>query len=50
MQGNWISALALFTYVAGFSFAYLNLATGTGGPIAIWVSASLHDLYKLIPW
>ncbi|MDB2705062.1 DMT family transporter [Pseudomonadota bacterium] len=29
-QGNWLSALSLFVYAAGFSFAYINLSTGTG--------------------
>jgi drug/metabolite transporter (DMT)-like permease len=29
-QGNWPSALALFTYAAGFSFAYVQLTTATG--------------------
>ena len=28
--GNWISALALFLYAAAFSFAYVDLAAGTG--------------------
>jgi hypothetical protein len=28
--GNWISALALFAYAAGFSFAYTSLSAGTG--------------------
>jgi drug/metabolite transporter (DMT)-like permease len=28
--GNWASALALFTYAAAFSFAYVGLAAGTG--------------------
>lgn len=28
--GNWPSALALFVYAAGFSFAYLSLPTATG--------------------
>src|SRR5229473_3532031 len=28
--GNWPSAFALFTYAAGFSFAYVDLAAGTG--------------------
>jgi drug/metabolite transporter (DMT)-like permease len=28
--GNWLSALALFTYAAGFSFAYLSLSAATG--------------------
>jgi len=29
-QGNWLSAIALFIYAAGFSYAYISLATGTG--------------------
>ena len=29
-EGNWISALALFVYAAAFSFAYVDLAAGTG--------------------
>ena len=28
--GSWVSALALFAYAAGFSFAYLTLPAGTG--------------------
>lgn len=28
--GNWISAMALFVYAAGFSFAYASLSTATG--------------------
>jgi drug/metabolite transporter (DMT)-like permease len=28
--GDWISALALFAYAAGFSLAYVELAAGTG--------------------
>ena len=28
--GNWPSALALFVYAAGFSFAYIGLKAGTG--------------------
>lgn len=30
IPGSWGSALALFAYAAGFSFAYLALPTGTG--------------------
>lgn len=30
VAGNWLSALALFLYAAGFSFAYVSLPTGTG--------------------
>ena len=28
--GNWVSAFALFTYAAGFSFAYISLSAATG--------------------
>ncbi len=28
--GSWISALALFSYAAAFSFAYISLSAGTG--------------------
>lgn len=30
VEGSWPSALALFIYAAGFSFAYIKLAAGTG--------------------
>ena len=30
LAGNWTGALALFTYAAAFSFAYLQLDTGVG--------------------
>lgn len=33
VQGSWLSALALFVYAAGFSFAYLQLNTGIGALI-----------------
>jgi len=29
-NGNWLSALALFGYAAGFSFAYVSLPAGSG--------------------
>lgn len=29
-SGSWFSALALFSYAAGFSFAYISLPAGTG--------------------
>ena len=32
-NGNWFSALMLFSYAAAFSFAYLGLDTGTGALI-----------------
>ncbi|HJP82045.1 MAG TPA: DMT family transporter, partial [Fimbriimonadaceae bacterium] len=31
--GNWLSGALLFSYAAGFSFAYLQLSAGTGGLI-----------------
>lgn len=30
VAGSWLSALALFGYAAGFSFAYINLTAATG--------------------
>ena len=30
LGGNWLSAMALFGYAAGFSFAYLSLSVATG--------------------
>ncbi|MEO6172723.1 MAG: EamA family transporter, partial [Arenimonas sp.] len=30
LQGDWLSALALFAYAVGFSFAYQNLSAATG--------------------
>lgn len=32
-EGNWLSALALFAYAAGFSFAYLQLSAAAGALI-----------------
>ena len=32
-KGNWLSALALFAYAAGFSFAYISLSAATGALI-----------------
>jgi len=32
-RGSWLSALALFSYAAGFSFAYVSLPAGTGALI-----------------
>lgn len=29
-KGNWLSAIALFAYMAGFSFAYIDLSAATG--------------------
>ncbi|MDP3330807.1 MAG: DMT family transporter [Methylococcaceae bacterium] len=33
LDGNWFSALMLFLYVVGFSFAYLSLSAGVGALI-----------------
>ncbi|MET0091630.1 MAG: DMT family transporter [Candidatus Thiodiazotropha sp.] len=30
VEGDWLSAAALFGYAAGFSYAYLNLSAGSG--------------------
>jgi drug/metabolite transporter (DMT)-like permease len=47
--GNWVSALALFTYAAAFSFAYISLSAGTGALLlfgAVQASMILWGLYK----
>ena len=47
--GNWISAVALFTYAAGFSFAYTSLLAGTGALLlfgAVQATMILWGLYK----
>ena len=33
LDGNWLSAFALFVYAGGFSFAYVSLPTGAGALI-----------------
>jgi drug/metabolite transporter (DMT)-like permease len=33
LKGSWLSALALFVYAAGFSYAYVNLPTAVGALI-----------------
>jgi len=48
-NGNWISALALFTYAAAFSFAYVNLSAGTGALLlfgAVQATMILWGLHK----
>ena len=54
--GNWPSALALFIYAAGFSFAYINLTAATGAlllfgavqismiGVGIWKGEKFHGL------
>ena len=47
--GNWISALALFLYAAGFSFAYVDVAAGTGALLlfgAVQATMILWGLHK----
>ena len=47
--GNWISAVALFAYAAGFSFAYTSLSAGTGALLlfgAVQAAMILWGLHK----
>jgi drug/metabolite transporter (DMT)-like permease len=47
--GNWPSALALFIYAAGFSFAYLQLTAATGALLlfgAVQVTMILYGIWK----
>ena len=49
LGGNWISALALFLYAAGFSFAYVTVAAGTGALLlfgAVQATMILWGLHK----
>lgn len=49
LAGSWRSALALFAYAAGFSFAYVELATGIGALLlfgAVQVSMIGFGLFK----
>ena len=47
-EGSWLSAFALFTYAAGFSFAYVSLPAGTGALllfVAVQVTMISYGLY-----
>lgn len=47
--GNWLSALALFVYAAGFSFAYVNLSAATGALLlfgAVQATMSGYGIYS----
>jgi drug/metabolite transporter (DMT)-like permease len=47
--GNWISAVALFAYAAGFSFAYTSLSAGTGALLlfgAVQATMILRGLHR----
>lgn len=56
VTGNWPSALALFVYAAGFSFAYVSLSAGTGalllfGAVQVtMISAGLWSGERLHGW
>jgi len=48
-RGNWPSALALFGYAAGFSFAYVSLPTATGALLlfgAVQATMIGHGLWR----
>ena len=45
--GNWLSALALFSYAACFSFAYVSLPTGTGALLLFGAVQALMIGYGL---
>lgn len=47
--GNWLSALALFAYAAGFSFAYLSLPAASGALLlfgAVQATMIGHGLWR----
>lgn len=49
VAGNWFGAFALFAYAAAFSFAYLNLDTGTGALLlfgAVQLSMLLWGFFR----
>ena len=48
-SGNWLSALALFIYAAGFSFAYVSLHAASGALLlfgAVQVTMISHAIWK----
>jgi drug/metabolite transporter (DMT)-like permease len=47
-EGNWLSAIALFAYAAGFSFAYISLPAATGALLlfgAVQATMISHGLW-----
>ena len=47
-KGNWLSALALFAYAAGFSFAYVSLPAATGALLlfgAVQATMIVHGIW-----
>ncbi len=55
-NGNWPSALALFAYAAGFSFAYIHLSAGTGALLlfgavqATMIGVGIYKGERLAGW
>jgi drug/metabolite transporter (DMT)-like permease len=55
-SGNWPSALALFGYAAGFSFAYISLSAGTGALLlfgavqATMIGVGIYRGERLVGW
>ena len=55
-RGNWPSALALFAYAAGFSFAYVSLSAATGALLlfgAVQATMIGHGIWngeRQTPW
>jgi drug/metabolite transporter (DMT)-like permease len=55
-RGNWLSALALFAYAAGFSFAYVSLSAATGALLlfgAVQATMIGHGIWngeRQTPW
>ncbi|WP_313952943.1 DMT family transporter [Accumulibacter sp.] len=48
-RGNWLSALALFAYAAGFSFAYVSLPAASGALLlfgAVQATMIGHGIWK----
>lgn len=49
LAGNWPSALALFVYAAGFSFAYISMSAATGALLlfgAVQVTMIGYGIYR----
>ncbi len=47
--GNWLSAVALFVYAAGFSYAYASLTTATGALLlfaAVQITMIGHGIWS----
>ncbi len=55
-NGNWPSALALFAYAAGFSFAYIHLSAGTGALLlfgavqATMIGVGIYNGERMVGW